>query len=141
MFDRNSRKEVTLEASREVAKPKTMLKPRKVTSLSVGESYNNLCCRCVLEARGRRTRSPWTVSTSTRRSCTRPGTPRRTSSRWPPPTTCSCSRRTTEPPLIHSDCIILEPFTIFINLGTDSLARVILFTGELLLMKTFPRIS
>jgi len=32
MFDRNSRKEVTLEASREVAKPKTMLKPRKVCS-------------------------------------------------------------------------------------------------------------
>ena len=31
MFDRNTRKEVTLEASREVAKPKTMLKPRKVT--------------------------------------------------------------------------------------------------------------
>ena len=30
MFDRNTRKEVTLEASREVAKPKTMLKPRKV---------------------------------------------------------------------------------------------------------------
>ena len=30
MFDRSSRKEVTLEASREVAKPKTMLKPRKV---------------------------------------------------------------------------------------------------------------
>ena len=35
MFDRNSRKEVTLEASREVAKPKTMLKPRKVRSASV----------------------------------------------------------------------------------------------------------
>ena len=33
MFDRSSRKEVTLEASREVAKPKTMLKPRKVKSL------------------------------------------------------------------------------------------------------------
>ena len=33
MFDRNSRKEVTLEASRDVAKPKTMLKPRKVGSL------------------------------------------------------------------------------------------------------------
>ena len=32
MFDRSSRKEVTLEASREVAKPKTMLKPRKVGS-------------------------------------------------------------------------------------------------------------
>merc|ERR1712004_352964 len=32
MFDRSSRKEVTLEASREVAKPKTMLKPRKVCS-------------------------------------------------------------------------------------------------------------
>ena len=35
MFDRNSRKEVTLEASREVAKPKTMLKPRKVRPASV----------------------------------------------------------------------------------------------------------
>ena len=33
MFDRNSRKEVTLEASREVAKPKTMLKPRKVGNI------------------------------------------------------------------------------------------------------------
>ena len=32
MFDRNTRKEVTLEASREVAKPKTMLKPRKVST-------------------------------------------------------------------------------------------------------------
>ena len=31
MFDRNSRKEVTFEASREIAKPKTMLKPRKVS--------------------------------------------------------------------------------------------------------------
>ena len=30
MFDRNSRKEVTYEASREIAKPKTILKPRKV---------------------------------------------------------------------------------------------------------------
>lgn len=33
MFDRNTRKEVTLEASREVAKPKTMLKPRKVSTI------------------------------------------------------------------------------------------------------------
>merc|ERR1712088_968320 len=32
MFDRNSRKGVTFEASREIAKPKTMLKPRKVCS-------------------------------------------------------------------------------------------------------------
>merc|ERR1719245_2991498 len=32
MFDRNSRKEVTFEASREIAKPKTMLKPRKVST-------------------------------------------------------------------------------------------------------------
>ena len=32
MFDRTTRKEVTLEASKEVAKPKTMLKPRKVFS-------------------------------------------------------------------------------------------------------------
>ncbi len=30
MFDRNSRKEVTYEASREIARPKTLLKPRKV---------------------------------------------------------------------------------------------------------------
>ena len=33
MFDRNSRKEVTYEASREIAKPKTLLKPRKVRVL------------------------------------------------------------------------------------------------------------
>ena len=30
MFERSGRKEVTFEASREIAKPKTMLKPRKV---------------------------------------------------------------------------------------------------------------
>ena len=30
MFDRSSRKEVTYEASKEIAKPKTILKPRKV---------------------------------------------------------------------------------------------------------------
>lgn len=30
MFDRNSRKEVTYEASRDIARPKTLLKPRKV---------------------------------------------------------------------------------------------------------------
>eukprot|EP00094_Tigriopus_californicus_P003983 TCALIF_03836-PA protein Name:"Similar to tws Protein phosphatase PP2A 55 kDa regulatory subunit (Drosophila melanogaster)" AED:0.09 eAED:0.09 QI:486/0.88/0.8/1/0.88/0.8/10/671/416 len=32
MFDRNSRKEVTYEASRDIAKPKTLLKPRKVST-------------------------------------------------------------------------------------------------------------
>ena len=32
MFERSGRKEVTFEASREIAKPKTMLKPRKVSS-------------------------------------------------------------------------------------------------------------
>jgi len=32
MFDRNSRKEVTYEASRDIAKPKTILKPRKVST-------------------------------------------------------------------------------------------------------------
>ena len=31
MFDRQSRQEVTYEASKEIAKPKTILKPRKVT--------------------------------------------------------------------------------------------------------------
>ena len=31
MFERSGRKEVTFEASREIAKPKTMLKPRKVS--------------------------------------------------------------------------------------------------------------
>ena len=31
MFDRNSRKEVTYEASRDIARPKTLLKPRKVS--------------------------------------------------------------------------------------------------------------
>ena len=33
MFDRNLKKEVTYEASREIAKPKTLLKPRKVSSV------------------------------------------------------------------------------------------------------------
>ena len=32
MFDRNLKKEVTYEASREIAKPKTLLKPRKVSA-------------------------------------------------------------------------------------------------------------
>jgi len=32
MFERSGRKEVTFEASREIAKPKTMLKPRKVST-------------------------------------------------------------------------------------------------------------
>jgi len=32
MFDRNLKKEVTYEASREIAKPKTLLKPRKVST-------------------------------------------------------------------------------------------------------------
>jgi serine/threonine-protein phosphatase 2A regulatory subunit B len=32
MFDRSSRKEVTYEASKEIAKPKTILKPRKVST-------------------------------------------------------------------------------------------------------------
>ena len=32
MFDRNLKKEVTYEASREIAKPKTLLKPRKVSN-------------------------------------------------------------------------------------------------------------
>ena len=34
MFERSGRKEVTFEASREIAKPKTMLKPRKVSALT-----------------------------------------------------------------------------------------------------------
>ena len=33
MFDRQSRQEVTYEASKEIAKPKTILKPRKVRNL------------------------------------------------------------------------------------------------------------
>ena len=33
MFDRNLKKEVTYEASREIAKPKTLLKPRKVSTV------------------------------------------------------------------------------------------------------------
>lgn len=32
IFDRNSKKDVTLEASRDIIKPKTLLKPRKVCS-------------------------------------------------------------------------------------------------------------
>ncbi|XP_066904674.1 serine/threonine-protein phosphatase 2A 55 kDa regulatory subunit B delta isoform isoform X4 [Halyomorpha halys] len=36
MFDRASRRDVTLEASREIAKPKTVLKPRKVYQVCTG---------------------------------------------------------------------------------------------------------
>ena len=35
MFERSGRKEVTFEASREIAKPKTMLKPRKVCNYNL----------------------------------------------------------------------------------------------------------
>jgi serine/threonine-protein phosphatase 2A regulatory subunit B len=38
MFDRNTRKEVTYEASREIAKPKTILKPRKVLKCGNGST-------------------------------------------------------------------------------------------------------
>ena len=41
MFDRNSRKEVTFEASREIAKPKTMLKPRKVPRFKESSKARN----------------------------------------------------------------------------------------------------
>lgn len=34
MFDRAAKRDVTLEASKEIAKPKTILKPRKVIVLS-----------------------------------------------------------------------------------------------------------
>ena len=100
MFDRNTRKEVTLEASREVAKPKTMLKPRKVKfdwspDCRPGSVVMVSVTRCVLVERGKKMKSQLTVWTSIRRSFTLPGILRRTSSLWPPPTTCSCSRRTT----------------------------------------------
>jgi serine/threonine-protein phosphatase 2A regulatory subunit B len=36
LFDRNLKKDCTLEASREIAKPKTILKPRKVCLEQVG---------------------------------------------------------------------------------------------------------
>ena len=39
MFDRSSRKEVTYEASKEIAKPKTILKPRKVRKTSLKFVY------------------------------------------------------------------------------------------------------
>ena len=79
MFDRSSRKEVTLEASREVAKPKTMLKPRKVGGhIRNPDSawFSRKCLillRCALAGRGKRTRSLWIAWTSTRRSFTLPG--------------------------------------------------------------------
>ena len=47
MFDRSSRKEVTYEASKEIAKPKTILKPRKVrkTLLKFVKMFGNLVIR------------------------------------------------------------------------------------------------
>ena len=54
MFDRSSRKEVTLEASREVAKPKTMLKPRKVANLRNLISPHSECCNLQVCSGGKR---------------------------------------------------------------------------------------
>ena len=42
MFDRNLKKEVTYEASREIAKPKTLLKPRKVSAKYLSQTCNDL---------------------------------------------------------------------------------------------------
>ena len=97
MFDRNSRKEVTLEASREVAKPKTMLKPRKVRSNKAQAEVKSLIViyRCVPEAKGKRMKSQLIVWTSTRRFFTLPGIHRRTSSLSQLPTTSFCSKKTT----------------------------------------------
>ena len=41
MFDRQSRQEVTYEASKEIAKPKTILKPRKVTHKNSDSNLNS----------------------------------------------------------------------------------------------------
>ena len=41
MFDRNLKKEVTYEASREIAKPKTLLKPRKVSAKYLSQTCND----------------------------------------------------------------------------------------------------
>ena len=79
MFDRSSRKEVTLEASREVAKPKTMLKPRKVQKNKIQVSDHYL--RCALVARGKRTRSLLIALISTRRFSTLHGI-HRFAQRW-----------------------------------------------------------
>lgn len=39
MFDRAAKRDVTLEASKEIAKPKTILKPRKVNITLYDEYY------------------------------------------------------------------------------------------------------
>merc|ERR1712130_329164 len=54
MFDRSTRKEVTLEASREVAKPKTMLKPRKVRFIWRVIMMLMLCLFCKVCSGGKR---------------------------------------------------------------------------------------
>lgn len=36
VFDRNTKRDVTLEASREIAKPKTILRPKKVFATQTG---------------------------------------------------------------------------------------------------------
>lgn len=39
MFDRAAKRDVTLEASKEIAKPKTILKPRKVNITLFDDYY------------------------------------------------------------------------------------------------------
>lgn len=43
IFDRQSKREVMLEASKEIAKPRTALKPRKVKKLLMALLFSFLC--------------------------------------------------------------------------------------------------
>ena len=103
MFDRNSRKEVTYEASRDIAKPKTVLKPRKVSDNNNtipnhpdAPYIRHSCFRLAQAGNGRRTKSTSIVLTSTRRSSTQPGIPTRTSSQSRPPITFSCYKTSSD---------------------------------------------
>lgn len=94
MFDRSSRKEVTYEASKEIAKPKTILKPRKVSVClkSVRSVQSQLVYRWARAANAKRTRSLSTAWTSTRKSYIQLGIRQRTSSPLPPQTISSCCK-------------------------------------------------
>lgn len=108
VFDRSTKRDLTLEAARDIAKPKTLLKPRKV-SKSTNWMFkiwkeNRFECkwmvmmngilgfRYVQEESARKTKSVWTVWTSIRRYCTLRGTRPRTLWLSRQRTICFCSR-------------------------------------------------
>ena len=80
IINRHDKRDVMLEASKDIAKPKTILKPRKVCSSPLPQSFipfspplNSDLSRCVPEAKRKRTKLTWKVWTTIGRFCIQHG--------------------------------------------------------------------